>query len=520
MAVFFISGLSEGEHSITLTNDGSGDSKQAFEFDYAVVNASRAAIDAGGGSSSGGSGTVEGGLPNNPAGDNPSLPNGQDSSSSPFTDASSTTPPPIGAIIGGVVGGIALLALMAVGWFLYRKKQRQDRERLQQRREAARLSNSPSEYTGSEVKPFTTGDGRSRAGSAAGGYGRGDGMERSASVGASDLRGHGRSGSGVSPDQELPPHGLGPYSAEYTQRGQHGYAGARTADSRSEYSQSTDHQHPGFAFLTDLNAPPVPHQHMHQQTHGHRSGRGLVPTRPSSPGAMSAYTGYESTGGPAPSSQARHSAMLPSASAGSSSHAVTGTATGTTGTWMSEKDALRRHLYQQDRAVEESGTGTGTLNSNTRLSLSIPSASQDAQGLGRSPLSRSPADSLGSAIRGRSQHHPRANTDNATSEGDHPGGAEGVETMSDAQRREARDQLGRLRTHGRKGSGASAMTSTMSPTAGHRRGQSGLSAMSPESTGSQGMRVPAEAPPGYSESVAVGGRRSMTTRSGRGTEKG
>lgn len=215
--------------------------------------------------------------------------------------------------------------------------------------------------------------------------------------------------------------------------------------------------------------------------------------------------------------------MLPSASAGSSSLAATGTATGTTGTWISEKDALRRHLYRQDREVEGTGTGTGsgTLISNSRLTLSIPSAPHEGQSHYRSPQSQSPAASLGDAIRGRSQHHPRAYTDKTTSEGGRTESAGGVETMSDAQRREARDQLGRLRTHGRKGSGASAMTSTTSPTAGHRSGRLGSSAMSPDSTGSHGVRVPAEAPPGYSESVAGGaGRRSTTTRGGRATEKG
>lgn len=483
-AVFFASGLDEGEHTLTLVNEGAGDNKQAFEFDYAVVNASRASLEAADGSGSGvGSGGVaEGSLPSGATGDKPSQPSNTNAAS--FSGASGSSNAQIGPIVGGVVGGLGLLAAAALGWFSWRRKQKKESDRLRSRREAARLSSNTSEYTGSEVKPFPHGrTSRSASATASGG------------AVAYGVYGH-RGGQGGYDGQHhdyRDPHG------EYAPDGRldHGYPGSRTMDSRSEYSQSTDH--PGFAFLTDPHAPPVPGQPSTRGLGGRSNAH-----RPSSPGAMSAYTGYESAG-PAPSSQARGSMMLlPPATAGGASSSMSGAAQGGMGsgtTWLNEKDALRKHLYDP--------SNDGTATSTTHTTLPNPYAGSDGRG---PPSNTSPAGGPGDTARQPSMLSPRPYTVTSTSEG--------VETMSDEQVREAQDSLGRLMTHSRNGSDTSVSTAR-SPTArGPARHVSGPSVSTVRSPDSAYADVPPDAPPGYSESVASGERRSRSKsgKSRRGNE--
>ena len=339
-----MSGLSDSEHSITLTNRGIP-SEQALEFDYAVVNSSSAAlafgqIDAGAG------GVVASGPPTNAAGDNPSSPTG-----SSISGGEKKGGPPVAPIIGGIIGALGLIVLCVLGWMWWsRRRQERDDKARRVRAEGSRLSSGPSVYTGSEVKPYTSFHGEPRRD----GSGAGPGILDDTPT---ERYAYGQNGTGGTWTAENPQFiGYAPpantqsgrtrtsnnpsnrYISPTNTRPSHQFP--LNAPSASEYSGTTE-KYPGFAFLTSP-PPPLPNVGV---------SRDSPDGRPTSPGNMSAYTGYVLEG-PDSDGQARAvgratdnpAAFASSIALPSSSGEGTSTSTSTrTGTWSGndEKAALR-----------------------------------------------------------------------------------------------------------------------------------------------------------------------------------
>lgn len=142
--MFLATNLTEGEHHITLTDLG-GPTGNALDFDWAVVNSTRAP-DIGGNNSTN---TTTG------SSDNPG------NSTSTSTSHSNHT----GAIVGGVVGGVVGLALIAglVWFFFFKRKRKYEKAKTYDPTldlNAEPNGNAHHHLDGGEVAPFPSTSGR------------------------------------------------------------------------------------------------------------------------------------------------------------------------------------------------------------------------------------------------------------------------------------------------------------------------------------------------------------------------
>ena len=120
--MFVASGLEEQEHVLSVTNIGKGPKGSFIDFDYVIFNST---IDPNAASSTSNSTGTNANSTSTSSGSTPSASSSTSSGngSSPsgtFAKHSTNT----GAIVGGVVGGLAALALIAFGayWFFFRKR--------------------------------------------------------------------------------------------------------------------------------------------------------------------------------------------------------------------------------------------------------------------------------------------------------------------------------------------------------------------------------------------------------------
>lgn len=165
-AVFMVSGLTDGPHTITLRNTVAGPYGNFLDFDYAIVN-STIGPNSGGiaGNPTGtnstttpangqtGSGSSTG--PNSGqsgSGSNPSSGNGQGANAGSSADASGNgttgSKSSTGAIVGGVVGGIvAVLVIAFAAFWFYRKRKRAAQG-------SDQYDRAPLDLNGDEVKPY------------------------------------------------------------------------------------------------------------------------------------------------------------------------------------------------------------------------------------------------------------------------------------------------------------------------------------------------------------------------------
>ena len=113
IAVFFLSGLEDGPHTLNLVNLGRGPDKSTFEFDYAVVNSTAPRQQ--------GSDTAPDGSVDNPTGVAGRPSGGSGSALGSGTGSSRTN---VGAIAGGVIGGLAAIALLVLLFLCWRRRKR------------------------------------------------------------------------------------------------------------------------------------------------------------------------------------------------------------------------------------------------------------------------------------------------------------------------------------------------------------------------------------------------------------
>lgn len=147
-AVYSASNLTDGPHTLALTNLGNGPAGTALDVDYAIVNSSTTPVIT---NTTGTNGTVSSNVTSTIA---------QASSTSTSKSTTTTTPTHkasnAGAIAGGVVGGLAALAILAaLLWFFCIRKQQSYKSARRDPVDLNGEANEP-ESDGGEDKPFQT----------------------------------------------------------------------------------------------------------------------------------------------------------------------------------------------------------------------------------------------------------------------------------------------------------------------------------------------------------------------------